>query len=569
MKQYNEINFKPGGKVIELGGGTNPLIRPNVDSIACPTVDLVADFNKPLPLESDFYDGVFSRYAIEHISWHNIEQFISELYRITKRNGKIIIVTANLLEQCKSVIKEGVNKATVERIFGSQEFADHAGAHKSGFSPLYATKLFKKAGFNYAKIYPHPVSTTDMIIEAYKMNNVFERQYFEDGTIGYGEYRDFATHYTTSRIIMEMKPESFLEIGAGRGYISRILEGKGVKCVAMDISQHCLHTRATENFILMDATVTPWQKPPGYSWTLPNGEYNFNDKDFDLIFSINFLEHIPEEHINNVIREMCRVSKRGLHGIHMLNPPFEEMDADRDITHCTMHDKNWWVNKFKTLAPDYEVTIEHPRILEYDMPERQPPVSTVFQEDDGLFKLNLGSFKDCFYYNWMNIDILDLSEFCKQQSYRFLQHDLTKGIPYKDNTIDIIFTSHFLEHIDRNQSKQFLKECYRVMKPGGVIRISVPNALQLTSEYIASDIKKYKHINVGVENAEDDAEAYYELLLAGHKTIYDESSLSDILKKIGFKKVENISPFKSRSKAIQAQTVNPHCSISLVIEAEK
>jgi len=569
MNEY-QINFKYGGKVIELGGGANPTIRPNVDSIAGPSVDLVADFNKPLPLESDFYDGIFSQYAIEHISWRNIEQFIAELYRVTKENGKVVIITSNLLEQCKSVVEEGVNKGTVERVFGSQEFPDHAGVHKMGFSPEYATELFKKAGFSYVKIFSHPVSKTDMILEAYKINDVFERQYFEDGTFGYKEYRDFATHHTTARIIAEMKPESVLEVGAGRGYISRILEGKGIKCVAMDISKHCFHTRATENFILMDVTEKEdWIKPPGYGITLPNGEYHFNDTEFDLCFSINFLEHIPEEHIDNVILEMARVSKRGLHGIHYTPAPYDEQNIDVDITHCTMHSKEWWINKFQEIAPDYEAIIKYPRDLEYDKPEQHPPVSHIEQTDDGLVKLNIGSFTDMFYYNWMNIDILDLTEFCKSQSYHFIQHDVTKGILFEDNKVDLIFTSHFLEHIDRAQGKQFLKECYRVMKPGGVIRISVPNALLLTSEYIASDIKKYSCINVGVENAEDEAEAYYELLLANHKTIYDATSLSVILAKIGFKNVESISPFKSRSKEIQTQTINCHPSISIILEAEK
>jgi len=567
MSEYNQVNFKPGGKVIELGGGANPLIRPNVDSIAGPTVDLVADFNKPLPLESNFYDGVFSQYAIEHISWHNIEQFTAELYRITKENGKVVIVTSNLLEQCKSVVEEGVNKGTVERIFGSQEFPDHAGAHKMGFSPEYATEVFKKAGFNFVKIFSHPVSKTDMIVEAYKITDIFERQYFEDGTFGYKEYRDFATHHATAKIIAEMKPESVLEVGAGRGYISRILEGKGVKCVAMDISKHCFHTRATENFILMDATEPDWKKQSGI--TLPNGEYYFNDSEFDLCFSINVLEHIPEKNVDNVIKEMVRVSKRGLHGIHYSDSPYDEKNIDMDITHCTMHSKEWWINKFKTIAPDYEVIIEYPRSLEYEDAKAQPPISHIEQKDDGLFKLNIGSFIDMFYYNWLNIDIIDLGDFSKGQAYKFIQHDVTKGILFEDNKVDMIFTSHFLEHIDRTQGKQFLKECYRVMKPGGVIRISVPNALQLTSEYIASDVDKYRCINVGIENADDNAEAYYELLLANHKTIYDADSLCAILRKIGFKNIEPISPFRSRSELIQKETINPHPTISLVIEADK
>jgi len=69
---------------------------------------------------------------------------------------------------------------------------------------------------------PHPQSTTDMIIEAHKFVGdfeVFEREYFEDGTIGYKEYRDFATHYSTSSVLLKHKPESLLDIGGGRGYV--------------------------------------------------------------------------------------------------------------------------------------------------------------------------------------------------------------------------------------------------------------------------------------------------------------------------------------------------------------
>ncbi|GAI02628.1 unnamed protein product [marine sediment metagenome] len=55
-------------------------------------------------------------------------------------------------------------------MFGSQEFPDHAGCHKTGFSPEHAKKLFERAGFNVVKTFPHPVSDTDLIIEVYKMN---------------------------------------------------------------------------------------------------------------------------------------------------------------------------------------------------------------------------------------------------------------------------------------------------------------------------------------------------------------------------------------------------------------
>ena len=48
------------GTVIELGGGDKPYFRPNLDVRSGPTVDIVADFNKRLPIDDTSYDGVFS-----------------------------------------------------------------------------------------------------------------------------------------------------------------------------------------------------------------------------------------------------------------------------------------------------------------------------------------------------------------------------------------------------------------------------------------------------------------------------------------------------------------------------
>lgn len=573
MSQYT-IVYRKGGKICEFGGNNNPLRSPdgqrvtyNVDINAGPNVDLVADFNKPLPLPSEEFDGVYSSYAIEHISFHNVEQFIKEIYRILKPSGKAIIITANLLKQAEKIVEQGVNKGTVELIFGSQEFPDHGGVHKTGFSPEYAKELFEKVGFK-VKTYSHPVSNTDLIIEAYKIDEVFERQYFEDGTIGYMDYRDFATHYATASIIMAGEPTSVIDVGCGRGYIVRILENKGIKAVGIDISKHCWHSRATDSFILWDATKIPWEMPSEMKEIseIRMGEAKIPDKKFDLCFSCNFLEHIPEDKLNGIIREMVRVSNRGLHGIHMTDSPYEELDEDIDITHHTIHERQWWVDKFKTIAPDYQVIIEHPRTLEYQRPTQQPPTTIMPASPDTLLKLNIGSYLDMFYY-WVNIDILDLSEWSKGQAYEFLQHDITKGVPFKDETVDLAFSSHLIEHLDRTQGEFLLKECYRVLKPGGILRVSTPDTQLITKKYLDGTIWDYKYINVGVEQAHDGAEAYYNLLLAGHKTIYDENSLTKLLEKAGFKEIKRCSPFESRSEVIKKQTITLHPSLSVVLEA--
>jgi predicted SAM-dependent methyltransferase len=558
--------INPKAKNIEIGGGKNPLLRPNVDIIPGPTVDVVHDLSTfPWPLETGAYDGVISLYAIEHIEWRKTLDFINELYRILKPDGRAVVITANLLEQCKSLVAEGVNEKTVERIFGSQEFPNYGGCHKTGFSPDYAVELFTKAGFEYVKIYPHPISTTDMIIEAFKMKEIFERQYFEDGTIGYREYRDFATHYDTVERILAVEPKvkSLLDIGGGRGYICRILEGKGIPSTCMDVSKYCQKTRATDNFILWDATKTPWPDTKSFAPGL-----KIPDKSFDLCFSMNFLEHLREEQIPAVLLEMARVSNRGMHGIHMTDPPFQEMDKDMDVTHHTMHDKAWWMAKFNEIVPGYPVYIDHPRNLEYSRPELQPPVSLAPPNPDNLVKLNLGSYKDMFYYGWLNCDILDLAEFAQSQAYCFMQMDVTKTPwPLRDGEVDLIFSSHLIEHLTRDEGRLFLNECHRVMKPGGVIRISVPDLQLIAKDYVEGHINEYRYVNVGVERASDDAEAFYELLLRNHKTVYDDDSLTKLLQEAGFKEVHRVSAFDSRSPAMKTQTTNTFPDLSLIVEA--
>lgn len=174
-----------------------------------------------------------------------------------------------------------------------------------------------------------------------------------------------------------------------------------------------------------------------------------------------------------------------------------------------------------------------------------------------------------FYFGWINCDILDLKNFAEGQVYRFRQFDVKQGIPCQDNDVDIINHSHLLEHLDRIEGFRFLKECYRVLKPGGIIRISVPDGKKLIGDYVHGRIKDYRYINVGVEKAEDDAEALYELLMSNHKTIYDDVSLSGLLKKVGFKDITEETAFTSRSDVIRTQSINTFPMISLILEASK
>ena len=53
--------------------------------------------------------------------------------------------------------------------------------------------------------------------------------------------------------------------------------------------------------------------------------------------------------------------------------------------------------------------------------------------------------------------------------------DATKPWQYADDTFDYIFTEHMIEHIEASKNLFTLQEAYRTMKPGGVIRVIIPD----------------------------------------------------------------------------------------------
>ena len=67
-----------------------------------------------------------------------------------------------------------------------------------------------------------------------------------------------------------------------------------------------------------------------------------------------------------------------------------------------------------------------------------------------------------------------------------LRHDLRKGIPFPDGSADAVYHSHLLEHLDREVVPVFLAEVLRVLRPGGVHRIVVPDLEADARAYIAS-----------------------------------------------------------------------------------
>ncbi len=93
-----------------------------------------------------------------------------------------------------------------------------------------------------------------------------------------------------------------------------------------------------------------------------------------------------------------------------------------------------------------------------------------------LLNLGCGS-RYCMDPDWINVDFVSHSK-------DVIAHNLLEGIPFSDNYFDLVYHSHLLEHFPKAESYIFIKECYRVLKPGGIIRIVVPDLEEITKTYI-------------------------------------------------------------------------------------
>jgi SAM-dependent methyltransferase len=110
----------------------------------------------------------------------------------------------------------------------------------------------------------------------------------------------------------------------------------------------------------------------------------------------------------------------------------------------------------------------------------------------------------------------------------FIHHNLAYGIPLQDKTTDFVYSSHFLEHLDKQSGRRLLEECWRVLRPGGVLRLAVPDLELAWEMYRRGDKEQMIHDFFFAEEATG---------FAQHRYAYDFAMLRDLLSEIGFDEI--------------------------------
>ena len=145
-------------------------------------------------------------------------------------------------------------------------------------------------------------------------------------------------------------------------------------------------------------------------------------------------------------------------------------------------------------------------------------------------------------------------------------YDLKKNLPYKDSSVDFAYTSHFLEHLEQRDSQRLMTEVFRVLKPGGLVRIVVPDLALGARRYVAAiDAKPQdgKAANLFLDWLQLNRPA----LRDPHLWMYDTASLSVMLSEVGFARVAVCEYRKGRVPDCEILDNRP--DDSLHIEAEK
>jgi len=124
--------------------------------------------------------------------------------------------------------------------------------------------------------------------------------------------------------------------------------------------------------------------------------------------------------------------------------------------------------------------------------------------------------------DYTNIDIRYLPGVDEVNNIRFLRN-------YKENSVDEIYACHVLEHFGRWEYKDVLKRWFEILKPGGQLRLAVPNFQSICEHYYkTSDLKSL----IGLLYGGQDYDENY------HYIRFDYKTLSKDLKDLGFSSIE-------------------------------
>ena len=152
---------------------------------------------------------------------------------------------------------------------------------------------------------------------------------------------------------------------------------------------------------------------------------------------------------------------------------------------------------------------------------------------------------------WINIDA---------QAFPYVDRvlDVRRGLPFED--VEVIFSEHFLEHFDLDDGLALLRECRRVLREDGVLRLTTPNLDWVWATSYATRWRAESPTRATIDASEwpHDASAARDCLALnrafrawGHRFLYNRAMLEEALRSAGFARIEWCAYGESAHEALR------------------
>lgn len=152
-------------------------------------------------------------------------------------------------------------------------------------------------------------------------------------------------------------------------------------------------------------------------------------------------------------------------------------------------------------------------------------------------------------------------------------HDLRRTFPFDNGSVDVVYTSHTLEHFSKQDGEHFLGECHRVLRPGGILRVVVPDLEAIVSDYISGKISADMFLDELYVVSDTSGMGFFKKLFANqiafpHKCMYDIRTMLSRLRQIGFQ-AESRAAFESDITDIRQIETEGRTKNAVIVEGKR